>query len=328
MRSALMLEPQQGMSYLDQLAAARHAEAGGFDAFFRSDHFASFPGEGGQPTTDAWTVLAGLARETERILIGALVSPVTFRHPGVFAKVVSTVDEMSGGRVEVGVGAGWNDDEHRQLGLEFPPIEQRADLLEDTLAILHGLWGEPDGWSFTGITGVRVEGALFRPRPMEAPGRPTTPAGGHRPRIIIGSGGTARSYRIAARYGDEYNLSSASPERAAEVRLKLDEACRAIGRDPSTLARSAMSGVLIGRTRDEVEARERALLEAFGSDAETGEAWLEERRTRWIYGTPDESLAQVKRFADAGLERLMFQSFLPWDLDMIDLIAEELVGRV
>ena len=328
MRSALMLEPQQGMSYLDQLAAVRHAEAGGFDAFFRSDHFASFPGEGGQPTTDAWTVLAGLARETERILIGALVSPVTFRHPGVFAKVVSTVDEMSGGRVEVGVGAGWNDDEHRQLGLEFPPIEQRADLLEDTLAILHGLWGEPDGWSYTGVTGVRVEGALFRPRPMEAPGRPTTPAGGHRPRIIVGSGGTARSYRLAARYADEYNLSSASPARAAEVASKLDEACRAIGRDPATLARSAMSGVLIGRRRDEVEARERALLEAFGSDAETGEAWLEERRTRWIYGTPDEALAQVKRFADAGLERLMFQSFLPWDLDMIDLIAEELVGRV
>ena len=109
---------------------------------------------------------------------------------------------------------------------------------------------------------------------------------------------------------------------------RADEACRAIGRDPSTLARSAMSGVLIGRTRDEVEARERALLEAFGSDAETGEAWLEERRTRWIYGTPDEALAQVKRFADAGLERLMFQSFLPWDLDMIDLIADELVGRV
>jgi alkanesulfonate monooxygenase SsuD/methylene tetrahydromethanopterin reductase-like flavin-dependent oxidoreductase (luciferase family) len=129
MRFALMLEPQQGMTYADQLAAARRAEANGFDAFFRSDHFASFPGEAGQPTTDAWSVLAGLARETERITLGALVSPVTFRHPGVFAKVVTTVDEMSGGRIEVGVGAGWNDEEHRQLGLAYPPIEQRADLL-------------------------------------------------------------------------------------------------------------------------------------------------------------------------------------------------------
>ena len=328
MRSALMLEPQQGMSYEDQLAAARLAEAGGFDAFFRSDHFASFPGEAGQPTTDAWSVLAGLARETVRITLGALVSPVTFRHPGVFAKVVSTVDEMSGGRVEVGCGAGWNDDEHRQLGLAFPPIDERADLLEDQLAILHGLWGEPDGWSYDGLTGVRIDRALFRPRPMAAPGRPMTPVGGVRPRIIVGSSGTGRSYRLAARYADEFNLSSASPARAEEVGDKLADACRAIDRDPSTLARSAMAGVLIGRTADEVKAREVALLTAFGADAETGEAWLEERRSRWVYGTPDEARAQVRRFAEAGIERIMFQDFLPWDLDMIDLIGKELVGSV
>jgi len=327
MRFALMLEPQQGMSYLDQLAAAQRAEANGFDAFFRADHFASFPGEAGQPTTDAWSVLAGLARDTERITIGALVSPVTFRHPGVFAKVVSTVDEMSGGRVEVGVGAGWNDEEHRQLGLAFPPIERRADLLEDELAILHGLWGEPDGWSFEGLTGLRVEGALFRPRPLDAPGRPATPVGGKRPRIIVGSGGSPRSYRLAAKYADEYNLSSASPRRAVEVRAKLDEACRAIGRDPSTLARSTMAGVLVGRTRGEVQSRERSLLAAFGSDAETGEAWLDERRSRWVYGTPDDARAQLARFADAGLDRIMLQDFLPWDLDHIDVMGQELVGR-
>ena len=248
LRYALMLEPQQGMSYADQLASARRAEANGFDAFFRSDHYASFPGKAGQPTTDAWTVLAGLARETERITLGVLVSPVTFRHPGVFAKVVTTVDEMSGGRIEVGVGTGWNELEHRQLGIPFPPIEERANMLEDQLAILHGLWGEPDGWSFEGITGIRIEGALFRPRPVDVPGRPTTPIGGKRPRIIVGSSGSPRSYRIAARYADEYNLSSASPDRATEVRGKLDEACRAIGRDPETLARSTMAGVLVGRT--------------------------------------------------------------------------------
>ncbi|HSL77279.1 MAG TPA: TIGR03560 family F420-dependent LLM class oxidoreductase [Candidatus Limnocylindrales bacterium] len=328
MRYALMLEPQQGMSYADQLASAKRAEANGFDAFFRSDHFASFPGESGQPTTDAWSVLAGLARDTERITLGVLVSPVTFRHPGVFAKVVTTVDEMSGGRVEVGVGAGWNDDEHRQLGLAFPPIDERADLLEDQLAILHGLWGEPDGWSFEGITGIRIEDALFRPRPVDVAGRPTTNVGTKRPRILVGSGGTKRSYRLAARYADEYNLSSASPERAAEVREKLDEACREIGRDPQTLARSTMAGVLIGRTEDEVVERERILLEAFGSDAETGEAWLEERRQRWVYGTPDMARAQVERFAAAGIERIMFQDFIPWDLDMVDVMGEELVGRL
>jgi|RhiMethySRZTD1v2_1073278.scaffolds.fasta_scaffold301435_2 alkanesulfonate monooxygenase SsuD/methylene tetrahydromethanopterin reductase-like flavin-dependent oxidoreductase (luciferase family) len=328
MRYALMLEPQQGMSYADQLASAKRAEANGFDAFFRSDHFASFPGETGQPTTDAWTVLAGLARETDRITLGVLVSPVTFRHPGVLAKVVTTVDEMSGGRVEVGVGAGWNDDEHRQLGLAFPPIDDRADLLEDQLAILHGLWGEADGWSFEGKTGIRIEDALFRPRPVDVPGRPTTSVGTRRPRILVGSGGSPRSYRLAARYADEYNLSSASPERAIEVRAKLDDACRAIGRDPSTLARSTMAGILVGRTEDEVVERERTMLDEFGNDAETGEAWLEERRQRWVYGTPDQARAQVERFAEAGIERIMFQDFIPWDLDMVDVMGEELVGRL
>ncbi len=322
-----MLEPQQGMSYADQLASAKRAEANGFDAFFRADHFASFPGEPGQPTTDAWSVLAGLARETERIGLGALVSPVTFRHAGVFAKVVTTVDEMSGGRIEVGVGAGWNDLEHQQLGLAFPPIEERANMLEDQLAILHGLWGEPDGWSFEGISGVKVEDALLRPRPVDVPGRPSTSVGGKRPRIIVGSSGTPRSYRLAARYADEYNLSSASPDRAAEVRGKLDEACREIGRDPETLARSTMAGVLVGRSEGEVVERERKLLAAFGNDAETGEAWLEERRLRWVYGTPDLARAQVQRFAEAGIERIMFQDFIPWDLDMVDVIGEEIIAR-
>jgi alkanesulfonate monooxygenase SsuD/methylene tetrahydromethanopterin reductase-like flavin-dependent oxidoreductase (luciferase family) len=327
MRYALMTEPQQGMSYADQLAAAKRAEANGFDSYFRADHFASFPGPAGRPSTDAWTVVAGLARETQRIGLGVLVSPVTFRHPGTFAKVVTTVDEMSGGRIEVGVGAGWNSLEHEQLGLAFPPIKERADLMEDQLAILHGLWGEPDGWSYEGITGIRIEGAIFRPRPVDVAGRPRTTVGGARPRIIVGGQGSPRSYRLAARYADEFNLSSSSPEKAIEVNGKLDEACRAIDREPSTLARSTMAGVLVGRDQAEVDARERDLIKAFGQDMEAGEAWLEERRERWVYGTPDQARAQLQRFAEAGLERIMLQDFLPWDLDMIDVMGEELVGR-
>jgi alkanesulfonate monooxygenase SsuD/methylene tetrahydromethanopterin reductase-like flavin-dependent oxidoreductase (luciferase family) len=328
MRYVLMTEPQQGMSYADQLAAAKRAEANGFDAYFRADHFASFPGPTGQPTTDAWTVVAGLARETQRIGLGVLVSPVTFRHPGVFAKVVTTVDEMSGGRIEVGVGAGWNDLEHEQLGLTFASIKERADLMEDQLAILHGLWGEADGWSYEGVTGIRVKDALFRPRPVDVAGRPRTPIGGARPRIIVGGQGTPRSFRLAARYADEFNLSSSSPAKAAEIGVALDEACRAIGREPATLARSTMAGVLVGRTADEVAERERSVLETFGPDAQDdGETWLEERRNRWVYGTPDEARAQLERFAAAGMERIMLQDFLPWDLDMIDVMGEELVGR-
>lgn len=328
MRFVLMTEPQQGMSYADHLAIARRAERNGFEAFFRADHFAAFPGDSDQPTTDAWTILAGLARETERIGLGVLVSPVTFRHPGTFAKVVTTVDQMSGGRIEVGVGAGWNELEHRQLGLAFPPIKERADLMEDQLAILHGLWGEPDGWSFDGLTGIHLEEALFRPRPVDVPGRPRTPIGAARPRIIVGGSGSPRSYRLAARYADEFNLSSSSPAKAAEVGRDLDAACAAIGRDPATLTRSTMAGVLIGRTVEEVRTREATLLAAFGTDAETGEAWLDERRSRWVYGTPDDARAQVERFAEAGMERIMLQDFLPWDLDMVDVMGEELVGRM
>src|SRR6186713_1659280 len=241
MRFVLMIEAQQGLSYGEQVALARRAEANGFEGFFRSDHYASFPGPAGHPTTDAWTVIAGLARDTERIGLGVLVAPVTFRHPGTFAKVVTTVDEMSGGRIEVGVGAGWNDLEHRQYGLSFPDIKERADLMEDQLAILHGLWGEPDGWSFQGHQ-VAIEDASFHPKPVDVPARP---------RLLVGGQGSPRTYRLAARYADEFNLSSSGPEKAREAYAAVDAACVAIGRDPGTLAHSTMAGVLIGR--DEAE---------------------------------------------------------------------------
>jgi len=321
-RFALMIEAQQGLTYDEQLAIVRRAEAAGFESFFRSDHYQSFPGPAGERTTDAWAVLAGLARETSRIGLGVLVSPVTFRHAGNLAKVVTTVDEMSGGRIEFGLGAGWNDEEHRQLGLPFPPINERADLLEDSLAILHGLWGEPDGWSYTGNQ-LRIEGAQFYPKPVDAPGRPRLPNGAARPRLLVGGGGTPRSMRIAARYADEFNLSSSSPDVAREKYAAIAAACEAIGRDPATMTRSTMAGVLIGRDADEVDRRKRALLDAFGDDA-GGEDWIDAREPRWILGTPDQARAMVARFEEAGAQRIMLQDFLPRDLDMIDLMAEAL----
>jgi len=326
MRFALMIESQQGLSYGDHVAIAKRCEANGIEALFRSDHYQSFPGPTGRPTTDAWTVMAGLARDTDRLGLGVLVSPVTYRHPGAFAKVVTTVDEMSGGRVEVGVGAGWHELEHRQLGLPFPDIGERADWLEDQLAVLHGLWGEPDGWSFDGRH-VRIRDAQFHPKPVDVPGRPRTKIGGARPRILVGGSGSPRSYRIAARYADEFNLSSSGPHRAREAYAAVDAACEAIGRDPATVARSTMAGVLIGRNEAEFNDRVARAVQSFGA-GDDDDTWLSERLERWITGTPDRAREAVHRYAEAGVERIMLQDFLPWDLDMIDVIGEALIGQV
>jgi F420-dependent oxidoreductase-like protein len=312
MRFALMTEPQQGISYDEILAITRTAEEVGFEAFFRSDHYTSFPGENGRPTTDAWATLAGLARETTRIHLGTLVSPVTFRIPGSFAKVIATVDEMSGGRVEMGAGAGWNELEHAQLGIPFPEIGERADMLEEELAILRGLWDEPDGWSFEGGH-WQVRGSLFRPK-------------GKRPNLIVGGDGKPRSLRLGARYADEYNVSSSEPSRVGAVYERLDEACKAIGREPGSIVRSAMAGVLIGRDEAEVRERSKAQIEIFGANDREADEWLEERRDRWITGTPDQARARIAEYEAAGVQRLMLQTFLPRDLDQVRLMAEVAFG--
>ena len=213
----------------------------------------------------------------------------------------------------MGLGAGWNEAEHDHHGLSFPPIEVRAEMLEEQLAILRGLWQEPDGWSFAGRH-YSVPGSLFRPRPIQQPAPP----------VIVGGEGSPRSMRIAVRYADEFNVTSSTPERVADRFAKLDETARAAGRDPSTLVHSAMVGVLVGRDAAEVDRRSSAVLELFGL-ADAGAAWLETRRPKWIVGTPDEARAMAGRFAAAGAERLVLQDFLPWDLEMIDLLGEVLV---
>ncbi len=318
MRFTLMLEPQQGLSYDEQLAVARAVEAGGLDGLLRSDHYASFPGAADNPTTDAWAVLGGLARETSRIRLGTLVSPVTFRIPGAFAKLVTTVDAMSGGRIEVGLGAGWNELEHGELGIPFPPMAERFDRFEEALAIIHGLWTEPDGWTYEGRF-WQVRGSLFRP--------PAGRDGRRHPHLIVGGNGKPRGLRAAARYADEYNLSSASPTDAAAVREALRAACVAIGRDPETIVFSAMTGVLLGETEGQVRDRVAQLLTALRRPDETAaelDAWLASRRIRWLFGTPEQLMERVEAFRAAGVERLAMQDFLPRDLDMIAALGRHL----
>lgn len=316
MRFALMTEPQQGLSYEEILALARTAEDAGLEAFFRSDHYASFPGEAGRPTTDAWATLAGLARETTRIHIGSLVSPITVRLPGNLAKLVATVDEMSGGRVELGMGAGWNELEHAQYGLPFPSLRERFDLLEEGLAIVHGLWTEPDGWSFEGVH-WQVRGARLHPRP--------TFGGGRHPHLIVGGDGGPRLARLVASYADEFNRSSASADLLGPAYRNVREACRTIGRDPETVVYSAMVGVLIAETERDLADRVRAQLEMTGNGGDA-EAWLAERRTRWVMGTPDESWERIRSLEAAGAQRIMLQDFLPRDLEMVRLIGRVVSG--
>jgi F420-dependent oxidoreductase-like protein len=312
MRYALMTEPQQGLSYDEILAIARTAEAAGIEAFFRSDHYASFPGGSGKPTTDAWATLGGLARETSTIRLGVLVSPVTFRVPGSLAKVVQTVDEMSGGRVEAGFGAGWNDEEHAQLGIPFPPLGERYDRLEEQLAILHGLWTQDDGWSYDG-TYWQVRGSI-RHGEISRGGR-------RHPHIILGGKGMPRLAGLVARYADEFNLNSAAPEDAKAAYGRVRDACREIGRDPDAIVYSAMTGVLVAETDGDLRGRVADLLEALGQSGADGEAWLAARRGRWIMGTPDEARERVAALERQGTQRVMLQDFVPRDLEHVQLMG-------
>jgi F420-dependent oxidoreductase-like protein len=314
MRFALMSEPQQGLSYHEILALARTAEEAGLEAFFRSDHYTSFPGESGLPTTDAWATLAGLARETSRIGLGTLVSPVTFRVPGSFAKVIQSVDEMSGGRIEVGVGAGWNDAEHAQLGIPFPSIAERYEMLEEQLAILHGLWTQGDGWAF--------EGRHWQVRGSKRHGPTRSGPNGERrhPHLILGGEGKARMARLVAEYGDEINISSATPERVSAAYERVREACRQISRDPDEIVYSAMTGVLVAETEAELRDRVHDIMEAVAAGGDP-EEWLAARRQRWIMGVGEDAWERVRALERTGVQRIMLQDLLPRDLDHVRVMG-------
>ena len=308
MQIGIVIEGQMGLTYERQRALAQRVESLGFAAFYRTDHYESFPGPDDQPTTDAWSVLAGIARETQRIAIGTLVSPVTFRHPGNLAKIAATVQEMAGRQIHVGLGAGWQESEHRRHGFDFPDMPVRAEMLEEQLTVLRGLWAGVDGWSFDGRH-YHVSDARFRSRP-----EPT-------PFVITGGEGSPRGMRIAAAFADEFNVTSATPESAREKFAALDAACRAAGRDPATLARSAMTGMLIGRDTSSLADSVARFMERVGA-AGDAEAYMAPRRARWVTGTPSEAAERIRAFRDAGAQRLLLQHFLPNEDEPLDLLAE------
>jgi alkanesulfonate monooxygenase SsuD/methylene tetrahydromethanopterin reductase-like flavin-dependent oxidoreductase (luciferase family) len=299
-------EPQQGASYENLLAVARTAEECGYDAFFRSDHILRFGAHTALPGyTDAWITLAGLARDTQTIRLGTMVSPVTFRAVGSFIVIAAEVDQMSGGRLEVGLGAGWNAAEHEAYGLPFPELPARYDLLEDQLAILHGCWSAPSEatFEFHGRTcSVHLEPDNLRPYQ-----RPHPP-------IVIGGAGGPRSARLAVSFADEYNVSFRSIDVSRDIHERVRRACTDAGRDPSTLRWSVAQTLCCGRTRAEIARRASAI----GRD-------VDELRENGLTGTPAEVLDKLGRFAAAGADRFYLQVLDLTDLDQLRLVADEVL---
>ncbi|GAA2358998.1 LLM class F420-dependent oxidoreductase [Nonomuraea africana] len=302
MQLRIFTEPQQGASYDDLLAVAKATERLGFDAFFRSDHYQRIgPGDQGPGSTDAWITLAGLARETSRIRLGTLVTPATFRLPGPLAISVAQVDQMSGGRVELGFGTGWFDGEHTAYGIPFPPVRERFARWEEQLEIITGLWEAEKAYSFEG-TYYRLADSPALPKPVQRP----------RPPIIIGGTGARRTPRMAARYADEYNVPFHAVEQTGEAFERVRQA--AAGRP---LVYSAAQVVCVGADEAELERRAAAIGNSVARLREEG-----------LAGTPSEVLDKIGRFAGLGAERIFLQVLDLHDLEHLELIAAEILPHV
>ena len=308
MKFRIFIEPQQGADYQMQRNVALAAAELGFDAFFRSDHFLKMGDISGLPgPTDSWATLAGLAVETSRIRLGTLMSAATFRLPGPLAIAVAQVDQMSGGRVEFGLGSGWFQAEHAAYGIPFPPVAERFDILEEQLAVITGLWGTPEGqtFSFDG-THYQVTDSPALPKPAQRP----------RPPVLLGGTGARRTPRLAARFADEFNVPFASVADSAAVFARVREACETAGRYPSSMTYSVAHTVCCGK--DEAEFRRRAA--AIGQEP----AGLREHA---LGGTPGEVAAKIAQFADIGAERIYLQVLDLSDLDHLALIASDVVPQ-
>ena len=308
MELRIFTEPQQGASYATLRAVVLAAEELGFDAFFRSDHYLAM-GQAGPPgPTDAWATLAALAVETSRIRLGTLVTAATFRLPGPLAITVAQVDQMSGGRVELGLGAGWFEAEHAAYGIPFPPLGERFARLEEQLAIITGLWETAEGqtFSFSGAH-YQLADSPALPKPAQRP----------RPPVIVGGSGARRTPRLAAGFADEYNAAFSTVADTAAAFARVREACEAAGRDPSSLTYSVAHTVCCGK--DEAEFRRRAA--AIGREPDV-------MRATGVSGTPGEVAARIGEYAEVGAERVYLQVLDLADLDHLALIASDVAPQV
>lgn len=298
----IFTEPQQGASYADLLAVAQRAETLGFGAFFRSDHFVKMgDGDGLPGPTDAWVTLAGIARETTTIRLGTLVTSATFRLPGPLAISVAQVDDMSNGRVELGLGAGWYQQEHEAYGIEFPPLGERFDRLEEQLEIITGMWATPVGETFESPGGhYPVTASPALPKPAQSP----LP-------IIVGGGGKKRTPALAARFATEFNAPFVPRDFFVAQCDRVRAACEAIDRDPASMTFSVALVVCCGADEAEVERRAAAI----GRQPD-------ELRQNGAAGTPSEVAATLRSWAEAGADRIYLQVLDLTDLDHLDLVAE------
>jgi F420-dependent oxidoreductase-like protein len=307
MRLRIFTEPQQGAHYSDLASLARLSEELGFDAFFRSDHYMAFDGDGLPGPTDAWLTLAALARDTTTIRLGTLVTPVTFRYPGPLAISVAQVDEMSGGRVELGLGTGWHDGEHAAYGIPFPPTGVRFAHLEEQLAIITGLWSTPIGarFNFSGDH-YTITDSPGLPKPVQQP----VP-------LIIGGWGEKRTPRLAAKYATEFNLPFAPVELFGDAVARVRAACEAAGRDPATLRTTVAQTVCCGA--NEAELAQRAA--AIGQQPA-------DLRANNLGGLPAEIVERIEAYAAVGADTVYLQVLDIADHDQLRLIASEVAPHI
>jgi F420-dependent oxidoreductase-like protein len=311
---SVMIEGQEGVTWDRWRSLAATAERLGFHGLYRSDHYSSVSERADRGALDAWGTICALGPLTERIRLGTVVSPASFRHPSVLGKLVVTADHISGGRVELGLGAGWFEAEHRQFGFPFLPARERFDVLEEQLEIVTGQWRD-EPFSFHGRH-YAIERCDSYPKPLASP----------RPLLRMGGAAKRRAAALAARFADEYNAVLEGPERVAEVRRSLDGACIDAGRDPATLPLSLMTGFLVGSTREDLRRRARRLLAWQGKADEDVDVALGELGASWLVGTPDELAARLAEYEAAGVMHVMLQHHLVEDDAALELIAQRLIA--